>query len=51
VLIGIEGFIPEAICKKEYAALISLDISKAYDTCWRLGTIKKLKDWKIDGKN
>jgi hypothetical protein len=47
---GIEGFIAEAIRKREYAAL-SLGISKAYDTCRRLGIIRKLKDWKIDGKN
>jgi hypothetical protein len=50
VLIGIEGFIAEAIRKKEYAALLSLDTSKAYYTCWRLKIIRKLKNWKIDGK-
>jgi hypothetical protein len=33
VLIGIEGFIAVAIRKREYAALLSLDLSKAYDTC------------------
>jgi hypothetical protein len=49
VLIGTEGFIAEAIRKRKYAALLSLDISKAYDTCWRLRIIRKLKDWKTDG--
>jgi hypothetical protein len=50
VLIGIEGFIAKAIRKEEYVALLSLNISKAHDTCWRLGIIRKLKDWKINGK-
>jgi hypothetical protein len=26
-----------------------LDISKVYDTCWRLGSIRKLKDWNQRG--
>jgi hypothetical protein len=50
MLIGIEGVIAETLRKRKYAALLSLDISKAYDTCWRLRIIRKLKDWKIDGK-
>jgi hypothetical protein len=24
--------------------------SKAYDTCWRYGILRKLKQWKIDGR-
>jgi hypothetical protein len=35
VLITLENFIMDAIRKKEYTALLSLDISKAYDTCSR----------------
>jgi hypothetical protein len=31
--------------------MASLDISKAYDMCWRYNILKKkIKDWKIDGK-
>jgi hypothetical protein len=40
----------DAIRKEEYTALLSLDISKAYDTCWRFGVLRKLKQWKIDGR-
>jgi hypothetical protein len=36
--------------KKEYTALLSLDISSAYDTCCRDGILRKLKQWKIDGR-
>jgi hypothetical protein len=50
VLITLENFIMDAIRKKEYTALLSLDISKAYDTCWRFGVLHKLKQWKIDGR-
>jgi hypothetical protein len=45
VLITLESGMAQAIRKK-----ISLDISKAYDTCWRYAILKKLKEWKIDGK-
>jgi hypothetical protein len=47
VLITLDSLNSEAIRKKEYAELLSLDISKAYDTCWWYGI---LKQWKIDGK-
>jgi hypothetical protein len=30
--------------------MVSLDISKAYDMCWRYNILKKIKDGKIDGK-
>jgi hypothetical protein len=30
--------------------MVSLDISKAYDMSWRYATVKKIKDWKMDGK-
>jgi hypothetical protein len=41
----------EAIRKKEYSAMLSLDISRAYDTCWRRVIIlDTLRIWKINGK-
>jgi hypothetical protein len=40
----------KAIRKKEYWAMLSLDISRAYDTCWRRGILNTLKTWKINGK-
>jgi hypothetical protein len=49
VLLTLENSIMEAIRKKEYTAVLSLDISKPYDTCWRFGILRKLKQWKIDG--
>jgi hypothetical protein len=39
VLITPNSLISEAIRKKEYTALLSLDISKTYDTCWRYGIL------------
>jgi hypothetical protein len=39
-----------AIRKKEYTAVLSLDWSKAYDTCWRHGILKNIKTWKTDGR-
>jgi hypothetical protein len=50
VLITLENIIMYAIRKKEYTALLALDISKAYDTRWRFGALRKLKQWKIDGR-
>jgi hypothetical protein len=52
-LISLDSLISEAIRKKEYRALLSLGISKAYDmsdTCWRYGILRKLKHWKKDGR-
>jgi hypothetical protein len=40
----------EAICKKAYSAMLSLDISRAYETCWRRGILNILKPWIINGK-
>jgi hypothetical protein len=48
VLIGIEGFIAEAIWKKEYAALLSLDISKAITHAEDLRLSSG--NWKTGGK-
>jgi hypothetical protein len=30
--------------------MLSLDISRAYDTCWRTGILNTLKTWKINGR-
>jgi hypothetical protein len=30
--------------------MISLDISRAYDTCWRRGVFNTIKTWKINGR-
>jgi hypothetical protein len=35
---------------KEYSAMLSLFISRAYDTCWRKEISNILKTWKINGK-
>jgi hypothetical protein len=50
VLITLENHIMDGIAKREYTALLFLDISKAYNTCWRFGILRKLKQWKIDGR-
>jgi hypothetical protein len=50
VLITLDSLISKAIRKKEYTVLLFLDISKAYDICWRYGILRKLKQWKIDGR-
>lgn len=34
----------------QHAELVSLDISKAYDTTWRPGILKTLKKWRICGR-
>jgi hypothetical protein len=30
--------------------MISLDISRAYDICWRTGIINTFKTWKMNGR-
>jgi hypothetical protein len=40
----------EAKRKKEYSVMLSLDISRAYDTCWRRRILNTLKTWKINGR-
>jgi hypothetical protein len=39
-----------AIKKRKSTAMVSFDISKAYDMCWSYNILKKIKNWKIDGK-
>jgi hypothetical protein len=50
VIITLDSLISDTIRKEEYTALLSLDISSAYDTCCRDGILRKLKQWKIDGR-
>jgi hypothetical protein len=46
----LENNIVEAFCHVQSTAMISLDISKAYDMCWQYNILKKLKSWKLGGK-
>jgi hypothetical protein len=39
----------EAFKEKEHLLLVSLDLKKAYDTCWRYNIIRTLSDWRIKG--
>jgi hypothetical protein len=39
----LENNIAEAIKKRQSTAMVSLDISKAYDVCWRYKILKKSK--------
>jgi ribonuclease HI len=50
VLNILQSKISESFLKKEHLALVSLDLSKAYDTCWRYGIIRWLKEHQIDGR-
>jgi ribonuclease HI len=50
VLNILQSEISHTFLKKKYLALASLDLSKAYDTCWRHGIISWLKDRQIDGR-
>jgi DNA/RNA endonuclease G (NUC1) len=34
--------------KRQLTAMVSLNVSKAYDICWRYNIPKKIKEWKID---
>jgi ribonuclease HI len=40
----------DAFRTKESIVLTSLDLSKAYDMCWRYGIVKLLKNMPIDGR-
>jgi hypothetical protein len=43
VLTILENNIAEAIKKRQSTAMVSLEISKAYDMCWRYNILKKSK--------
>lgn len=45
----LEETIRESLNKKQYAQVVFLDVTKAYDTTWRRLILQRLKDWKIDG--
>jgi hypothetical protein len=46
----LENNIAEAVTKRKSTVMVSLDILKAYDMCWRYNILKKIKDLKIDEK-
>jgi hypothetical protein len=46
----LECRIAEAIPKRSTQPCYLWTYQKAYDTCWRYAILKKLKEWKIDGK-
>jgi hypothetical protein len=50
VLIILQNHVAEAFRKKESTVMVSLDISKAKNMRWRYAIIKKMKNWKIDGR-
>jgi hypothetical protein len=49
VHIILESSIQEAFRKKQHFVMVSLDLAKAYDTCWRRHIVKTLADNKIRG--
>jgi hypothetical protein len=49
VLIIFESDIQEAFKEKEHLQLVSLDLQKAYDTCWQYNIIRTLSDCQIKG--
>jgi hypothetical protein len=44
-----ESEIQEAFREKQHFLLVSLDLTKAYDACWRYNVIRILRDWQIKG--
>jgi Reverse transcriptase (RNA-dependent DNA polymerase) len=50
VLNILQSEISLSFLERKHLALISLDLSKAYDTCWRYGIIKWLNERQIDGR-
>jgi hypothetical protein len=51
VHIILKSSIQEAFRKKQYYVMGFLDLTKAYDTCWRRHIVKTLADNKIHGNN
>jgi hypothetical protein len=45
----LESEIQEAFREKQHFLLVSLDLTKAYDACWRYNVIRILRDWLIKG--
>ena len=43
-LIRLETFIGEASIKKEHLVAVFFDLEKAYDTTWKYGIVKDLKN-------
>lgn len=46
---AIESDICEAFACKQHMLLLSMDITKAFDTTWRYSVIKQLHNWGLTG--
>ena len=49
-LIRLETFIREASIKKEHLVAVFFDLEKAYDTTWKYGIVKDLKNLGLEGR-
>ena len=49
-LIQLETFIREAFFKKEHLVAVFFDLKKAYDTTWKYGIVKNLKNLGLEGR-
>ena len=49
-LIRLEIFIREASIKKEHLVAVFFDLEKAYDTTWKFGIVKDLKNLGLEGR-
>jgi len=49
-LVRLESFIRDAFIKKEHLTAVFFDLEKAYDTTWKYGIMKDLKDLGLMGR-
>ena len=49
-LIRLETFIGKASIKKEHLVTVFFDLEKAYDTTWKYGIVKDLKNLGLEGR-
>ena len=49
-LIRLEKFIREVSIKKEHLVAVFFDLKKAYDTTWKYGIVKDLKNLGLEGR-
>ena len=49
-LVRLETFVREAFIQKQHAAVIFFDLEKAYDTTWKYGILKDLRDAGLRGR-
>jgi hypothetical protein len=45
----LEVEVQEAFREKQHLILVSLDLEKAYDTCWRQHIVRTLHKWRFRG--